>query len=360
MSEYRTIINSALDAIGGILIMTTHGIFVISLDFELNWGVHDVFTLEQYEENLSGTPEAIDKMLELFNNLGIRATWATVGMLFFKNKKELLDNIPSLLPTYTNSSFSPYEKLATIGENEEQDPFHFGQSLLKKIAEYAGQEISTHTFSHYYCLEEGQTAEQFEADLKASIKVNKEFGYPVKSIVFPRNQLNKTYLPICKKYGIESYRGNEKSWIYEGSQFYKESLFRRMLRLADCYVNITGHHTYQLKRVMQEPIINLPSSRFLRPFNSKMKSFERLRLRRIKKSIIHAAQNGEVYHLWWHPHNFGKDTEENMQFLKQILELVARLNKEYDFESLTMGEATNLALQLKEEKAYEKTPPVTL
>ena len=62
--------------------------------------------------------------------------------------------------------------LGTIGENEERDPFHYGQSLLEKISRYEGQEISTHTFSHYYCLEDGQTAEQFEADLKASLKVN--------------------------------------------------------------------------------------------------------------------------------------------------------------------------------------------
>ena len=44
--------------------MRRNGTFIISLDFELNWGVHDVFTLEQYEKNLLGTREAIDKMLE--------------------------------------------------------------------------------------------------------------------------------------------------------------------------------------------------------------------------------------------------------------------------------------------------------
>ena len=140
-------------------------------------------------------------------------------------------------------------------------------------------------------------------------------GHPAKSIVFPRNQLNKAYLPICQKNGIESFRGNEKSWIYKESKFHKENPLKRVLRLVDCYVNITGHNTYRLKKVGEEPLVNLPSSRFLRPYNPKLMSLEKLRLRRIKKSLIHAAQNGEVYHLWWHPHNFGKDIEENMQFL---------------------------------------------
>jgi peptidoglycan/xylan/chitin deacetylase (PgdA/CDA1 family) len=341
--------------------MRKHGTFIISLDFELNWGVHDVFTLAQYEKNLLGTREAIDKMLELFNDLGIHATWATVGMLFFKDKKELMNNLPSNLPSYTNMEFSPYGKIGDIGENEQQDPFHYGQSLLKKIIRYEGQEISTHTFSHFYCLEDGQTAEQFEADLIASLKVSSAFGRPARSIVFPRNQLNKAYLPICKKHGIESFRGNEKSWIYKESKFHKEIPLKRVLRLVDCYVNITGHNTYRLKRAGKEPIVNLASSRFLRPYDPKLKSLENLRLRRIKKSLIHAAQNGEVYHLWWHPHNFGKDIAENMQFLTDILELVVSLNKQYGFESLTMGEATKIAFQLNEEKTYEKNKaPVTL
>lgn len=337
--------------------MSKHGAFIISLDFELNWGVHDVLTLEQYEENLIGTREAIDKMLELFNNLKIRATWATVGMLFFQNKKELLDNLPSARPTYTNMGFSPYEKLCEIGENEERDPLHFGRSLLEKIGQYKGQEISTHTFSHFYCLEDGQTAEQFEADLVASLKVNAAFGQPAKSIAFPRNQLNKAYLQICQNHGIESFRGNEKSWIYKESKFHNEGLLKRVLRLADCYVNITGHNTYRLKNVRKEPIVNLPSSRFLRPYDPKLKSLEKLRLRRIKKSIIHAARNGEVYHLWWHPHNFGKDIDRNIQFLTQVLELVVKLDNEYGFRSLTMEEAAKLAMQLNEEKTYEKIRP---
>ena len=91
--------------------MRKNGTFIISLDFELNWGVHDVLPLEQYEENLLGTREAIDKMLSLFDDLGIRATWATVGMLFYQNKKELTDNLPSISPSYTNMEFSPYDKL---------------------------------------------------------------------------------------------------------------------------------------------------------------------------------------------------------------------------------------------------------
>ena len=341
--------------------MSKHGAFIISLDFELNWGVHDVFTLGQYEENIMGARKAIPRMLDLFEEFDIHATWATVGLLHFENKKELLDNLPSTRPNYANQNFSPYGKLDTIGENEEEDPLHYASSLIRKIVESSHQELASHTFSHYYCLEKGQTIEEFEVDLKASIEMGVKSGHSIQSLVFPRNQSNMDYLQICKENGITSFRGNERSRVYEASAFHSESLVKRIFRLLDSYVNIFGHHTYPLRKVDMEPIVNLPSSRFLRPYSRRLKSLEPLRLRRIKKSITDAAKNGRVYHLWWHPHNFGKDIDENMLFLTEILKLVADLNMQYGFESLTMGEATRLSIQLNEEKLYGKNKtPVTL
>lgn len=337
--------------------MSKHGTLIISLDFELNWGVHDVFTLEQYEENIIGARKAIPRMLDLFEQFDIHATWATVGLLHFKNKKELLDNLPRLHPSYENSGFSPYRKLDAIGENEDEDPLHFAPSLIRKISEYPNQELASHTFSHYYCLEKGQTIEEFEVDLQASLQVGIAKGLPVQSLVFPRNQENRDYLKVCKENGITSFRGNEKSWIYEASCFHSEGPLKRLLRLSDSYLNVFGHHTYPLRNVDLEPIVNLPSSRFLRPYSPKLKSLEPLRLRRIKKSITHAAKNDKVFHLWWHPHNFGKDVDENMLFLTRILELVEKLNKEYGFESLTMEEAARLSMQLEEEIVYGKIKP---
>ena len=77
---------------------------------------------------------------------------------------------------------------------------------------------------------------------------------------------------------------------------------------------------------------------------------EPLRLRRIKNSMIHAAKKGEVYHLWWHPHNFGKNTDENLQFLTEILELAVTLRNDYGFKSLNMGEASSYVLGMNEER----------
>jgi hypothetical protein len=69
---------------------STAGNFVISLDYELMWGVRDHATRESYGPNVLGGRQAIPAMLDLFHRRGIRATWAAVGALLCESKDELL------------------------------------------------------------------------------------------------------------------------------------------------------------------------------------------------------------------------------------------------------------------------------
>jgi hypothetical protein len=57
------------------------------------------------------------------------------------------------------------------------------------------------------------------------------------------------------------------------------------------------------------------------------------------KEMTHAAKNKELYHLWWHPHNFGVNTRENMKNLTVLLNHFQFLQKQYGFTNLTMKEA---------------------
>ena len=102
--------------------------FVISLDFELLWGVRDHADRESYGRNILGGREAIPRILDLFERHGIRATWATVGFLFAEDKDELLASLPpeELRPTYAQDALSNYRYLGEVGQNERQDPYSFG------------------------------------------------------------------------------------------------------------------------------------------------------------------------------------------------------------------------------------------
>jgi hypothetical protein len=70
------------------------GVFVISLDYELLWGVWDVKDVEKYGNNIIGVKAVIPRLLELFSRHDLKVTFATVGILFAKNKNELLPYLP--------------------------------------------------------------------------------------------------------------------------------------------------------------------------------------------------------------------------------------------------------------------------
>ena len=321
-----------------------NGKLVISLDFEIYWGVRDAVKLEDYKSHLLGVQKVIPLLLKIFDTYKIQATFATVGFLFFENKEELLKNIPADIPQYENSKLSPYKgHFNFVGEDENADPFHFASKMIREIKE-ADQEIGSHTFSHYYCLEKGQTLEAFKADLACAKAVAQKKGIELKSLVFPRNQYNKEYVDVCREMGFTSFRGNEKSWLFSSESFGTGFSLRRPFRLLDSYYNCSGHNCYSLKEIKNGGIINIPSGRFLRPYSKRLKAFEKLRLKRIKDSMTFAAKKGLVYHLWWHPHNFGGDVSNNLSFLENILLHYTQLKEEFGFESVSMQGLSKIIL----------------
>jgi hypothetical protein len=202
----------------------------------------------------------------------------------------------------------------------------------------SNHELASHTFSHYFCLEAGQSRAEFDADLKAAVNIASAKGVELCSLVFPRNQLNTDYLEVILENGIKVYRGNPESWVYKPRQFAAELPFIRLCRLVDSYFPISGKNTFTISRANGLPV-NIPASRFLKPYNKNLAWLEKLKLKRIMQEMTHAAKNNEGYHLWWHPHNFGADIKENMANLTVILDHYRELQKKYDFTNLTMKEA---------------------
>ncbi|SHF47885.1 Polysaccharide deacetylase [Modicisalibacter ilicicola DSM 19980] len=330
------------------------GVLVISLDFELYWGVRDKRSADEYRENILGVWEVVPKILDLFNKYNIHATWATVGLVFADNVAGAVKYIPDKLPSYKNGHLSPYDYLFEIKDIESN--LHFAPGLIELISKQNGQEIATHTFSHYYCLEKGQSRYEFQSDIASAIRIASKFNVIPRSLVFPRNQFNKDYLNVLPKEGISSYRGNEISWLYTADnnrEFKKRS--KRAARLLDAYFNLTGHNTYKLSDSKDPSVpLNIPSSRFLRPVSNKLWFMEPFRLNRIKKSMKHAALNGEIFHLWFHPHNLGVNINKNLDFLRDILEYHGELRNAYDMCSLNMHEIAEQQLRKKSKVKFHE------
>jgi hypothetical protein len=313
------------------------GTLIVSLDFELFWGMLDCSTLEAYQENVLGGRKAIPQMLNLFEKYGIHATWATVGYLFAHSYEELARYFPEQGPTYADPSLDPYPWFAQIGKNEEEAPCFYAPSLIRLVAQTPGQEIGSHTFCHYYCREKGQTPRQFAADMQAARNIAKDHGYDVTSVILPRNQCEPEYTEVLRKTGFTAYRDEENDWIHEKI---KIRPLLRALRLADVYLPLTGQGGYVPKN--ENGIWNLVGSRMYKPIFKKLEFLEGMKLRRIKKQMLHAAKNGLTFHLWWHPHNIGVRTQEHLKQLEEIFRYYKQLQETYGMQSLNMQEAAKL------------------
>ena len=321
--------------------MNNNGFFVISLDFELHWGGVELWDLNNKSSYFENTRKCIPQILELYAQYNIHCTWATVGLLFAKNKEQALKFCPILKPSYLNNELNYYNYLFSknVAGDEESSPFHFAKSIIDVIVKEDNQELGSHTYGHYYCNEDGQNIHEFDNDLKAAQDLAKEnFGVTLKSLVLPRNQLNLKYLKIIEKNGFTSVRSNPEVWFWK-----KNDLSSKIARAIDTLSPIFGNFSYKRKEMQKEGnLVLMPSSRFLRGFHKNEKYLQHIMLKRIKREMTYAAINNEIYHLWWHPHNFGNNSIKSIRFLKSILEHYVELNSQYGFESITMDKLTDL------------------
>ena len=316
--------------------MSSHGIFSISLDFELNWGCFESKVLDDSGKlYFTNTRDSIPKVLSLFSDYKIEATWVAVGMLYNNSTEEWHSNIPSQIPTYQHSARSSYEWFNKQSLDAEVEKCLFAPSLIKLIQSTPGMEIGTHTYSHYYCKEGGQTIDQFKADLQKAIEIANAQNIEISSLVFPRNQFNENYLTVCAELGINAVRSNPSPWFWDANK--PESLFKKIFRTGDAWLPLNTKSVVDIKSIdANATVMLLPASRLYKPW-TKYEWLNKLKMKRIINEMTSAAKNHAYYHLWWHPHNFGYHPAECLQELTIILKHYQQLNKKFGFTSLNMS-----------------------
>jgi Polysaccharide deacetylase len=328
-----------------------HGALVISLDFELHWGLRDHLARDTPRyDRLIQAREAVEEMLAVFTARQVRATWATVGFLFASSRDELVPHLPMKRPSYARSGLDPY--VEDIGLDELHDPQHLAGSLVGRINASAGQEVGSHTFSHYYCLEPGQDEATFRADLGAAQSIARSRDLELTSLVLPRNQWNPAYADAVLDLGFRCIRGPQRTWAHRARSGGHRDVLRRGARLADTYVGLAPLPSTAWSNVLLDSgLCDVPASAFLRPFDPARQRLEPRRVARLRSGIRHAARHGRIFHLWWHPHNFSQHRSENFAVLEQVLDEFDRMAIVEGMESLTMGDVAAGALAGSNEPA---------
>jgi hypothetical protein len=305
--------------------------FLISLDFELFWGVVDSQTMASYGRNVESEWTVVPQLLSLFQRYGVRATWATVGMAMCRDYSEWQQLRPAVFPGYSGTRHCTYSVDRLV---REYPKLFFARPLVEQIMSFPGQEIATHTYSHFFCGDSRATPEQLAADLACAKTIASDMHLIYRSMVFPRNQVVESFLPVLVDAGIKVYRGNANHWLYRNGNFVAGGKAGRAVRLADAWLPLTGART--TKPMTVDGLVNVPASFFLYPCTRQLEMLEPIRLLRLKQCMTAAARSDGIFHLWWHPHNFGANHDRNLAFLGALLEHYARLHDQYGMTSVCM------------------------
>lgn len=292
---------------------------------------------EDVADRFKKVETVVNKMLQLFEKYEIHASWAVVGLLGHSSLEDLIAKNKSAQISYSHKNFSVFP---ITYDNYKDIPFEIltGLNEVKRILKTPHQELSSHTFAHYYTLEEGQTETEFKADLASMTAFGNELGHTFRSIIFPRNQINPSYLKILNESKYVAFRGNQDNKDWANSSFLNETKTQKVRRVLDAYFSISKTKVYKIADLSSvSGLVNIPASRFLRPNRGKS-LWEKRKLKRVKEEMTEAAINGTIYHLWWHPHNFTFEPEMSLIQLEEILKHYQNLNKAYEFISLNMGE----------------------
>ena len=317
------------------------GTLVISLDYEMFWGIADFADIQEWAPIVERVHMVVPRLLELFKKHGVHATWATVGALMCEDRSEFLERLPKPIAPQTKTML---DKLGLMESgNGMFCPEHilFAPELVRMVASCEGQEIGTHTFSHYYCDDPTSSPIEFAAELAASEKAAKEKGYPFLSAVFPRNQVSDRFVEVLERSTLRCFRGVERGWIAKSRP--KLGTLGTILWYLDNYIPLARTCSFSRKDVEKiGRLMNIRNSRFFKPYRPQYAFAERLKLWRYKLEMKSAAKRGEIYHIYWHPHNFAENTEINFRQMEELMLHFDRLNRKYGMQSRNMSETSDL------------------
>lgn len=287
------------------------GVFTLSLDLELLWGTLADYGPETFRDQCELEREVIiDRLLALFVEFEIPATWCIVGHLF--------------LP----SCGAPQSRRAAPcgGRN----CLFCGRELVEKIrACVVPQEIGCHSFTHPNFSEERCERARAVDELQACLAAAMELGIELRSFVFPQNRVG--HLALLKEYGFICYRGPEP---HEDGHL--SDARRRLMHLWK--VCTAAQPPVYLPELTEAGLWNIPGSMFYFPMHGRRRYLPlALRVNRAVKGLQAAARQRRIFHLWFHPTNLADETERMFAGLRAILARAADLRARGELTIAPMG-----------------------
>lgn len=293
-------------------------IFIISIDTELAWGrisTPNDGVLNILRKDPLHCRGVIDKLLDVFRENDIKATWAVVGHLFL-DRCELEEGIPHknvLRPTDNWYSFDPCS-------NINKSPLFYGRDVIERILSNSiKHEIGLHAFSHVLFSE--CTREVADAEVKEGIRLAKHVGIEVRSFVFPQNKIG--HVDVLSENGIQIYRGKDLVRA-DPKQF---ALFRKFNGFVDILKPQLS------KAIKRDGIWEISSTGMF----GEIPQIPYGLLLRSRLGMQTAINGNGIFHIWLHPESLLVEPKL-AERLEQFLKIVSRRRDEGKIQVMTMGE----------------------
>ena len=310
------------------------GSVVLSLDAELAWGFHDFDELP--EERCSAARESWLRLLELFDEFDVPATWAVVGHLMLDECDGEHGDHPTPDGWFDRDP----------GTREGRDERWYGSKLVGAIEDAdVEHEVGSHTFSH---VDFGTTTREIaSAEMRKSVEIGDDRGLSMDSMVFPRNYVG--HRDVLAAYGVKSYRGNQPRRWYDRGRLGSATKFLGWPTGA-------VSPTLVAPEVDEYGLVNVPASLYLFCFEGTGRSVvERVTgdpiVKMAKRGIDRAATEDGVFHMWLHPNNLTE--ERDFDRMRAILEHLAEVRDRTPLEVETMGE---IAADIKDDEPRPREP----
>lgn len=300
--------------------MTARGAFTVSLDTELAWGSFDKGHISNHEEAYRNTGDVVDRLCARFDEYDIPATWAFVAHLFEE------------CTGHTNAA--PSERAEWLSEGPclrgVDRSLWYAPELLETVqACTTDQDIGLHGYSHL--IFSNVSRRSADAELAAAIQTAQNAGIDPVSFVFPRNEIG--HVDLLADHGFEVYRGRDARW-YEQRDV--PSLGRKPLRFVDEGLQLRPPTVVPH---VQDGVVCVPGSQVFRPAHGPWAwTPAKSQYTRAKRGLEHAAETGQIFHLWFHPFNLGREPDSMLATLERILAEAARLAERGEIDMMTLSD----------------------
>lgn len=278
------------------------GTITLSIELELGWGMHDKQKYDHLSNNREAETKALDRLLNLADQLRLPITFDIVGHLFHN----------SCSGTHTGPH--PVEWWEEDpGTDVGTDPLFYAPDLISSIREsQTDHELATHTYSHL--LANDTATDELTNELSKISELHQERGLrKPESIVMPRHQpadysilsehgINTIRRPI-EEYGRPLSNPVSKTW-WLLTRDHPTSTVRRQASLLETTVTPHPSLTAVFLPSGQSPPHPVFSA-------TPLKVRQALHRRYLVSAIDQAAENGNHIHLWTHVYNFANDSQWN-------------------------------------------------